>query len=358
MMRQLLLAVLLVLVFPGPAAPQVRVTPDTHLENVHGDSISYERFVELVDSGRFVPEPVRNDEGEVVGYRLAPERPDEPEGPPDELTGPIRGLDGAVEVPMEVADRRLLVPATLYGPRGRKDVLFLFDTGTFAPVVWLPEIRDAVGARDGYLDSVSVAGVTVERPVTGSYSSPDALRRGGERAREAADRFGDRPVAGILGGSTFADAIVSLDAGRERLVLRPADSERRTLFDREPLAAVPYRDDLHNVWIPATVNGQVGYAQLDTGNFGTWIDIRPGPGGTGRPDSLVVDGVDLLPRLSGAAFREVDRTDAYAGVPLDVIANLGTDALGGLIVTVDGPRGHVYFECPPAGTGGTIPRRR
>lgn len=356
MSRHLLAAAFLLAAASGPAAAQVRVTPETHLENVHGDSISYERFVELVNSGRFVPAPIREGEDEVIGYRLVRSERDDSAAAREALAGAIRGLDGPVEVPMEVADRRLLVPATVHGPRGSKEVLFLFDTGTFAPVVWLPEIRDAVGTRDGRLDSVKVADVTVERPVTGRYGSPEALRRGGERAREAADRFTDRPVAGIMGGSIFSGALLSLDAARERLVLRPADSGRRPLFDRELLAAVRYRNELHNVWIPATVDEKEGYAHLDTGNFGTWVDTRPGPGGRGRPGSLVVAGVDILPFLDEAAFREVDRTDAYAGVPLDVVANLGVDALRELVITVDGPRGQVYFECTEEPTAPPRPR--
>lgn len=283
----------------------------------------------------------------VVGLLLAAA----PVAAQDRLTGPIRGLDGPVEVPMKVADRRLLVPATVHGPEGSKAVLFLFDTGTFAPVIWLPEIRDAVGTRDGRLDSVTVAGVTVERPVAGSYGSPDALREGGRRARDAADRFGDRPVAGILGAPIFRDAILSLDAARERLVVRPADSGRRRLLGRDPVAVADYRSARNNVWIPAVVDGVRGFAHLDTGNFATWVDTAPGPGGTGRPDSLVVGDVDLMPHLSGAAFREVDRPDAYGSVPLDVIANLGVDALSALVVTIDAARERIYFEEPGETSG-------
>lgn len=264
------------------------------------------------------------------------------DGGPDRLTGPFRGLDGPVEVPMEVARGRLLVPATVHGPEGSKEVLFLFDTGTFAPVVWLPEIREAVGTHGGRLDSVTVGGVTVERPAAGRYSAPDALREGGHRARDAADRFGDRPVAGIMGGPMFRKAILSLDARRERLVLRPVDSRRRTLFDREPVAAADYRTEQRNIWIPATVDGTGGYVHLDTGYTRTWV-ARSATDGSDVA-SYRIGGVELLPYLPGAELRVEERSERYQGVPLEVVANLGVDALAGLVVTIDAPRERVYFE--------------
>lgn len=348
--RSLFAAAALLLVVAAPAASQVRVTPDSHLEDVDGDTISYERFVELAGSDRFVPTPIRDDAGEVVGYRLARIDTADADAEPDRLAGPLRGLDGPVEVPMEVARGRLLVPATVHGPEGSKEVLFLFDTGTFAPVVWLPEIREAVGTDEGRLDSLTVAGVTVDRPVTGRYSAPDALREGGRRARDAADRFGDRPVAGILGGTIFRDAILSLDAVRERLVLRPADSERRTLFAREPVAASGYRTEQHNVWIPATVNGTEGYVHLDTGYTRTWV--ARAAAGDGEVASYRIGGAELLPHLPEADLRVEERDERYGSVPLEVIANLGVDALADLVVTIDAPRERVYFERLPDGPSG------
>lgn len=264
-----------------------------------------------------------------------------------DLTGPIRGLDGAVEVPMEVAGGRLLIPATLHGPGGSRTVLVMFDTGTFVPVLLLSEAREAVGTRDGYLDSLTVDGATVQRPATGRHGSPGALRRVLRRAREAADRFTELPLAGVLGGSAFHRAIASLHVAGERLVLRPADSERRTLYDREPVAAADYRSEQHNIWIPATVDGTGGHAHLDTGYSRSWVAASAVSGRT--PASFRVGGVDLLPHLSGAAPRAEERGERYDSVPLDVVANIGVDALTRLVVTVDAPRQRVYFERPGVG---------
>lgn len=354
-------ATLLLVAAPADGQERMMVTPDSHLEDVDGETLSYERFVELTRTGRFAPRPIRNDAGEVVGFRLTRKSTGGSSAGVPELTGPIRGLDGPVEVPMEVARGRLLVPATVHGPEGSKAVLFLFDTGTFAPVIWLPEIRDAVGTRDGRLDSVTVAGVTVEQPATGSYGSPDALREGGRRARDAADRFDDRPVAGIMGATIFREVVLSLDAARERLVLRPADRESRTLFEREPVAAADYRTEQHNVWIPVSVNGTEGFAHLDTGYTHTWVASTATDGR--QVDSYRVGGTELLPHLSDAELRVEERGGRYGSVPLDVIANLGVDALADLVVTIDAQRERVYFErsgpgpaapplSPPAGRSG------
>lgn len=351
MYKTAVLTVLLVAIVSGPAAAQVRVTPETHLENVHGDTISYERFIELVKSGRFVPEPVRSDGGEVVGYRLARPEAEDTSAARQALTGPIRGLDRTVQVPMEVAGGKLLVPATVHGPRGSERALFWLDTGTFVPAILLPEIRKVVGRSEGRLDSLSVAGVTVKRPATGRHHAPDVLRRLVTEGRKAANRFTELPLGGVLGGSLFDRAIASLDAAGERLVLRPADAERRALYDRDPVAAAEYRTEQHNVWIPATVDGSEGYAHLDTGYSYTWLarDVA-----SDQLSSFRIGGVDLLPHLAGAELRVEEPGRRYESVSLEVIANLGVDALGGLVVTIDPPRGRVYFECPRP-TSGAVP---
>lgn len=341
------LALVVVLLLASPGSAQVRVTPDSHLENAAGEEITYDRFVELMGTGHYVPRPIEED-GAVIGYRLA-ERGGDGSAPQEDsgvwdrpMTGPIRGVRDGAAVPMEAADGRLLVPVTLHGRGSSLEASLIFDTGTFAPVIWLPEMAETVGE----LDSLSLGPVTVERPVTGSFGAPDALRRSAERARRAALRLGERPVAGIMGWSLVSELVVSLDVAGGRLVLRPPDTPRRTLREREPVAAADFRRLRHNVWIPARVNGEEGYVHLDTGSPHTEVDderVR----GTVR--SYVVGGTDLLPHLSNEVFHPEDQGKAYRSVPLEVVADLGVDALGNLIVTLDGPRGRIYFESPGGG---------
>jgi len=48
--------------------------------------------------------------------------------------------------------------------------------------------------------------------------------------------------------------------------------------------------------------------------------------------------------MCDAELRVEEQGKRNESVPLDVIANIGVDALGELIVTVDGSRDRVYFE--------------
>lgn len=257
------------------------------------------------------------------------------------MTAAIRGLDGPAEIPLERVNGRLAFPVTLHGERGSREVFFHLDTGTLVPVMWLPEVREAVGA----LDSVSLGQVTVERPVTGSYSAVDALRRDLARSRERLDRLPDRPGGGIVGWTLMSKAILSIDVPGGRLVLRPRESERRTLYGRDPIASAEYRPLRHNVWIPARVHGDSGYVHLDTGYSYTWVEESV----AGGPSAFRVGGVDLLPHLGNAELRPKEQGPAYRSVPLDVIANLGVDALEQVVVTVDASRNRVYFEEPDPG---------
>lgn len=257
------------------------------------------------------------------------------------MTAAIRGLDGPAEIPLERVNGRLAVPVTLHGERGSREVFFHLDTGTLVPVMWLPEVREAVGA----LDSVSLGPVTVERPVTGTYSAVDALRRDLERTRGRLDRLPDRPGGGIVGWTLMSKAILSIDVPGGRLVLRPPGSERRTLYGRDPIASVDYRPLRHNVWIPARVHGDSGYVHLDSGYSYTWVEESV----AGGPPAFRVGGVDLLPHLENAELRPEEQGPAYRSVPLDVIANLGVDALDRIVVTIDASRNRVYFEEPDPG---------
>jgi len=328
------------------AQEQILITPDSTLLDEHGEPIEYGEFMKRMETGEFMPRPVRGEDGSITAYRLAV-KPAAGEGEARRRLEAMRIRSTAIDAPVAVdvvSHHYLFAPIDVFNGEEWFHYYAIFDTGTLVPVILLPEIMKEFGKAE----KVRVGGVEFTSPPMGAYSMPDAIRDMNRFRTEAPEKFEDRAIAGIIGGSLFENYLVSIDSRSGRLTLRPLDSEQRTLRAEAPIAATAYRPDMRNVWFPVTVNGIEGFVHYDTGNPNRSIiagEALEETGGALR--SFVVGGVDIVPLLGeGAPIVEEDMRRRYGEVmdEMNVLANLGNRSTDDLIVTIDPREKTIYFE--------------
>ncbi len=326
------------------AQQPIMITPDSTLLDQHGEAIEYKEFMERMETGEFLPQPVRGEDGSVIAYRLtAKPAVEEAARRQEAMRIHSTAIDGPAVVEA-VSHHYLFAPIDVFNGEEWSHFYAIFDTGTFVPVILLPEIMEELGK----MEKVRIGGVEFENLPTGSFSMPDLIRDMNRFHGEAPEKFEDRRIAGIIGGSLFENYLVSIDSRSGRLILRPLDSAQRTLRSEAPIAATTYRADMRNIWFPVTINGVDGYAHYDTGNPNRSIiaaDALEEAGGALR--SFVVGGVNVARIMGeGEPIVEEDMRRRYGDLmeEIPVIANLGNRSTDDLIVTIDPRERKVYFE--------------
>ena len=339
---------------PARAQQTVMITEQSRLEDASGSPLSREEFIERMESGRYRPIPLTDDSGKTIGYRLVPRdgggRADADRGQrPAPEARRIRSsrLDGPTTVEM-IRHRYLFLPIDIHDGRAWHEHLVVLDTGTFVPLILDPQLGiDRV-------ERARIDGVEFTRPPTGRFEPFDIVRDMNRFRDERPELFGDRRIVGIAGVSLLSNYLVSIDAAASELTLRPLDSERRHLLDAEPVASVSYDTQSSNIWLPITINGVEGFAHYDTGSPYTHVLPRILELAGGRVEEAVVGSVDLAaapnapaaggPDAEAFPARPRDLGLAYQSVPLEVIAQLGTEGSDRWIITIDPRDNRLYFE--------------
>lgn len=328
------------------AQQQIMITPDSKLLDEHGEQIGYSDFMKKMETGAFMPQPVMED-GKVVAYRLAP-RPAGAGGDDARRRMKVRRInsspiDGPVVIDT-VSHHYLFAPIGVYNGEEWFHYYVIFDTGTFVPVILLPEFMEEIGK----VEKVRVGGVEITGPPTGSYGMPDGIRNMNRFRTEAPEKFEDRTIAGIIGASLFENYLVSIDSRSGRVTLRPLDSAQRTLHPEAPIAATTYRTDARNIWFPVTINGVEGFAHYDTGNPNfMYIVENVLNKGAGAVQSFVVGDGDLAPEFGEIEPRaEKDLVPRYGDLAgeMNLLVNFGNRATDNLVVTIDPRDKMLYFE--------------
>ncbi len=333
---------------------QMRITPDTVFKDHTGAEIEREEFRDRLQTGRYRPVPIHDDEGELIGYRLNPREGELPaKGGPgagrvQQIAIDSTPIGGPVTIEL-IRFNYLFIPLEVFNGEEWASHLFIFDTGTFIPIIMLEELRGEFGT----IETARVAGLEFERPTQGKSEHIDRMihRMNDRYSQESPEIFGDRPIAGVVGINMFSNYLVSVDAREGLITLRPMDSEQRTLFDADPVAKTAYRGDQHNIWFPVSVNGHEGYAHLDTGNPQFHIDSRVAEGGDGEVfRSFVVGGMNLAPcyeREGAASPNPRPLGGRYPFDTFEVIAAVGNHGIEPFVVTVDRREQTLYFERRP-----------
>lgn len=324
---------------PVFAQQQVMVTPDTYVEDQTGNEITYEVFVEKMNTGQFFPLSLKDENGEHIGFQLSPKNESPSDIPSQKLGLQSSKIDGAVSLNFIYRDH-LFAQIEFYNGRTWTTKWMVYDTGTFIPVILLPE----VAAKIGTVQKIRIGDIEVNEPPMGSFGSNDLLRNLKRYKDQFPDEFGEFEVAGIVGLPVFSNYLTSIHANTGKITLRPIDSEQRTLNADDPIARVPYRSDQGNIWFPVTVNGRDGYAHLDTGNPYFDVDSDVEFHDDDHIEYLMIGGTDLADYFNEMEFRSEDMEPRYQGVEIDVISAFGNRAAGPFIITIDPRDKMLYFE--------------
>lgn len=325
----------------------IMITPDSNLLDERGEPIEHAEFMKQMETGAFMPQHVRDEHGAIVAYRLSPRAPGAGGGDMPRQSEAMRNastpIDGTVVIET-VSHLYLFAPIEVYNGHEWFHYYVVFDTGTFVPVILLPEAMKELGK----VEKIRVGDVEIIGPPIGAYSMPDGIRNMNRFRTEAPEKFEERTIAGIIGWSLFENYLVSIDSRSGHLTLRPLDSEQRTLHAEPPTARTTYRPDGRNIWFPVTINDVEGYAHYDTGNPHSLIITHELlEKGDGLVQSFMVGGVNLASEFGEIEpVVESDLSRRYGDVVknLSLLVNVGNRATDNLVVTID-PRDKVlYFE--------------
>jgi len=345
---RVLCAVSIVAISAATACAQstVMITEDSVLRDASGSDITHSEFFTLIDTGRYGTEPITDDSGKVIGYRLVNSGEAVAAGEAGRAAGTrIQSTPINDATPIDlIRYHYLFLPIDLHDGETWREYLVVLDTGTFVPLILDPELP--VGEEQ----KARVGGVEFSSFPSGRFEPFDVIRDMNRFRQERPDLFGDRRIVGIAGISLFQNYLASIDAASSRLTLRPLDSERRTLHEIDPIVSVRYRPDMGNIWLPVNINGVSGFAHYDTGSPHTFVADEILERGEGRLESMVIAGVELANALhtnpdgDSPATQSKDLGPAYESVPFDVIAQFGCDGSDRWIVTIDPRDTRVYFE--------------
>jgi len=325
---------------PG-VSQQVMVTPDSYLEDQHGNEITYDQFIEKMNTGRFMPAPIYDEEGKVKGFRLSSHE----EAPALDLSGMNREIKlESTEITESVSldfiyRDYLFLPVEFFNGEEWISQWMVFDTGTFIPMILLPETAEKVGT----VQKIKMGDIEILNPGIGSFEFNDLLRNLNRYRDNHPDLFGEREIAGIAGLPMLTNYLVSLEFKKGKITLRPIDSVQRTLYDKKSVTSVEYRSDLNNIWFPVTINGREGYAHLDTGNPYFDIDNRVIEDHHDF-NSFKIDDREIGKYLDTDNLRIEDFAGRYGHVGLDVIAAFGNHAASEFVITIDPREKKLYFE--------------
>lgn len=342
----LALVVLVLFGLPVFAQQQVMVTPDSYVENQSGEKITYDEFVAKMNTGQFIPMPLKNEDGEHIGFRLTPRNTETSK----ERAGGRSGNEIKLES-SEITDQQnlqfiyrdyLFAKFDFFNGESWTSKWMVFDTGTFIPIILLPEVAEEIGS----VQKVKLDKIEVIAPPVGSYEFNDLIRNLNRYRDRYPDEFGDIEIAGIAGLPILSNYLFSIHAQTGRVSLRPIDSEQRTLNTAPPIARVEYRSDLGNIWFPVTINGREGLAHLDTGNPYFDVDSVVFSNSGESINSLTIGETDMISYFDDVEFRTENMAPRYPGTGIDIIAAFGNRAVGQFIITIDPREQVLYFEKP------------
>lgn len=325
---------------PSPGTP-IMITTNSYLEDVNGKEIPYEAFMNKMNTGKFTLLPIYNKDEKVQGYKLSSRE----ESSTRDLSGMNRviklestEITETVKVDFIYRDY-IFVPVDFFNGEKWFSQWMLFDTGTFIPVILLPETAVEVGL----LQKLKIGTIEVLKPGTGSFEFNEILRKLIRYPENYPDEFGGMEITGIAGLPLLANYIISLDMNQKKMSLRPLESEQRTLYDRKPVASVKYRSDLNNIWFPISINGQEGYAHLDTGN--PYFDIESSVLSQNHElNSFKIGESEIGERFDKTQLRIEDFSGRYGQVGLPVISAFGNKAASSFVITIDPREQRLYFE--------------
>lgn len=338
----ILIGIVIICTCPALQAQNVMVTPESYFENKNGEEITYQEFVKRMDSGKYMPLPIMDEDGNQIGFRLASNN----EGNPDiqhEKTDQIRvestEINQTETVPFIYRDYLFVLVEFQNGDLRSKKWMVL-DTGTLIPVILLPEVAAEVSP----VDTVRFGNIEVFNPPIGSFEFNDLIRNLNRYRDRYPDEFGEFEIGGILGLPLISNYLTSLDLQAGSMILRPLDSHRRTFKAVPPYASVSYQLIQGNIWFSVSVNGQQVKAHLDTGN--PYLDLDSSLIGEeeGVISSLLLNKIELSSIYEISEYRVTDFGHRYQSVPIDVRAVFGNHAIEPFIVTIDPQEQQIIFE--------------
>ncbi len=323
-------------------AQQVMLTPDSQVQDQEGKKITYDEFVQKMNTGQFNPVPVQDESGKHIGFRLAPRESSSAVGENSANRRRVQSksteIEGSEKLQFIYKDY-LFAPVEFYNGETWTTKWMVFDTGTFIPVILLPEVAAEIGA----IQKIKMGGVEVFNPQVGSYEFNDLVRNLNRYRERHPELFGDHEIAGIVGLPLLSNYLISIQAQTGEVTLRPMNSAQRTLYSKAPMAQAQYQSEQGNIWFPVTINGQKGFAHLDSGN--PYFDVDSNIISKDQTmESFMVGETDLTEYLKMVEFRSDPLKSRYQGVGLDVISVFGNLAANPFVITIDPREQIIYFE--------------
>ncbi len=337
----LLLFTFLCMPFFQILAQQVMLTPDSHMEDQKGKKITYDEFVQQMNTGQFTPIPIKSENGEQIGFRLSSKNSSSAVGgknTSNKILVKSTEIEESEKLQFIYRDY-LFAPVEFYNGETWTTKWMVFDTGTFIPMILLPEVAAEIGA----VQKIKVGGIEVLEPRVGSYEFNDMLRKLDRYRERYPDLFGKNEIAGIMGFPVLSNYLISIHTQTGQVTLRPTNSAQRTLYSEPPIAQVQYTSEKGNIWFPVIINGKKGFAHLDTGN--PYFDVDSNVVTKDQIiESYMVGETDLTEYLNVVEFRSDPLINRYQGVGLDVISAFGNLAAKPFLITIDPREQIIYFE--------------
>ena len=332
-MKQLLTAlIVLATICQSQLYAQVMITKDSKLLDTNGDLVSYSEFIESMNSGTFTVEQIVDEHGNAVGYKLVTLLPDNSDQRlnPDQ---PYFLIDAPITVPI-VYDGLFLVRADVNGVEGNAEGWLIVDTGTFIPLILLPESLEKIGMVNG----VQIGQLHVDQPSIGTYEYPEVIQAHGKIFTERIpDQLDNLEIIGILGGTAFAGNSYTIDLHNNQLTLYPGTVEQE--IDNRSIYA-EYRDEANNIWVPISIGQLNGYAHFDTGYHTSWVDSSVNT----QNKAIQVGNQELVGKNKIDRITALDQSTNFEGIGFRVIMGIGNDILENYKVTVDTVNRRIIFE--------------
>lgn len=316
-------------------AQNVMITKNSQLENIDGQKIEYEKFMEMMETGKYQPKAIKDKEGKTLGYRLFVKKESSKKVETNVLSEIPIGKTVSLEI---VYHKHILLPVKFNTPNGTEEAWLIFDTGTFLPIFVTPAFQKKISLSK----SLNIGDIVVEDPAFGSYQFPEVIDNYNLRyTKEAAKQLRGKPIVGVIGFPMFSDYLISIDVKNQKLHFRNQKSANKMLANTEPFAEVKYRSDLNNIWFPVKINNQRGYAHLDTGYPQTWVEKTQV---SGKIKTFSVNEIEFIKKIKQVTFDLLEQKENYSSLKFSLVSNVGNDFLESFILTIDSKEKTLYFE--------------
>jgi len=348
-MKSIFLFLLLIVCIQFSLTAQMMINEGDYLEDEFSKPITYENFVEKMDSGKYTLVPITKEDQK--GYRLK-KRTNESSNQNDITDGgdtkmmkgniPFRdiGLNEVIDVKL-IHHNHLLVKVKLESNQlNTETVWMIFDTGTYIPIIITDaELRESLGA----IKSVYLNNFRIDSIANGSISGTDKINQMmGRYETDLGDKLEGYPIVGIMGFNLLSKLLVSIDIPHQRLVLRNIAKSEDKLETTKSIVSTTYKSAIsNNIWIPVMMNGVSGYAHLDTGYSYNWSEES-----IFQKDKITtfkINDIDLL-KGKNLDFKPLLQKENYRTIPFTLLANIGNEFLLEYVITIDAVNQKVFFE--------------